>query len=104
MFEVEKVASKLSHREGGGEASLLLPTPDPSVLAQKFSGLLSIVSGSPGCPLEPISSIVLSVVMGQCEEVEEVLVSGWWAHGKSVGGYSASLGLKCGTSESVLSL
>lgn len=104
MFEVEKVASKLSQREGGGEARLPLPTPVPSVLAWKFSGLLSIISGSPGCPLEPISSIVLSVAMGQCEEVEGVLVRGWWAHGKSVRGHSASLGLKCRMSESVLSL
>ena len=104
VFEVEKVTSKLSHRKGAGEASLPLPTPVPSVLALEFSGLPSIISGSPGCPLEPVSSIVLGGGMGQCEEVEGVLVRGWWAHGKSVGGPSASLGLKCGASESVLSL
>ena len=104
VFEVEKVTSKLSHRKGAGEASLPLPTPVPSVLALEFSGLPSIISGSPGCPREPVSSIVLGGGMGQCEEVEGVLVRGWWAHGKSVGGPSASLGLKCGASESVLSL
>lgn len=104
VFEVEKVASKLSHREWGAEASLPLPTSVPSVLALEFSGLPSIISGSPGCPLEPVSSIVLGGGMGQREEVEGVLVSGRWAHGKSVGGPSASLGLKCGVSESVLSL
>ena len=42
--------------------------------------------------------------MGQHEEVEGVLVSGRLAHGKSVGGPRASLGLKCVASESVPSL
>lgn len=91
---------------GSGERRPVCPSPPPvpSVLALEFSGLPSIISGSPGCPLEPVSSIVLGGGMGQREEVEGVLVSGRWAHGKSVGGPSASLGLKCGVSESVLSL
>ena len=37
VFEVEKVASKLSHREWGAEASLPLPTPCPLCLS---SGIL----------------------------------------------------------------